>query len=122
MTEKKSILVVDDEADIRTLLKDFLENKNFCVMEAADGAQALELAKKHVPDLIITDMLLPKVHGIEVAQLIKDNFFIPIIGISGVYRKDEIALEMDDFYLDGFFEKPLDLESLYQRIQSIVYA
>ena len=122
MTEKKSILVVDDEADIRTLLKDFLENKNFCLMEAADGAQALELAKKHVPDLSITDMLLPKVHGIEVAQLIKDNFFIPIIGISGVYRKDEIALEMDDFYLDGFFEKPLDLESLYQRIQSIVYA
>jgi CheY-like chemotaxis protein len=122
MTEKKVILVVDDEADIRTLLKDFLENKNFCVLEAADGAQALELAKKHVPDLIITDMLLPKVHGIEVAQLIKDNFFIPIIGISGVYRKDEIAQEMDDFYLDGFFEKPIDLESLYQRIQSILYA
>lgn len=122
MTEKKVILVVDDEADIRTLLKDFLENKNFCVLEAADGAQALELAKKHVPDLIITDMLLPKVHGIEVAQLIKDNFFIPIIGISGVYRQDEIAQEMDDFYLDGFFEKPIDLESLYQRIQSILYA
>ena len=122
MTEKKVILVVDDEADIRALLKDFLENKDFSVMEAADGAQALELAKKHVPDLIITDMLLPKVHGIEVAQLIKDNFFIPVIGISGVYRKDEIAIEMDDFYLDGFFEKPIDLESLYQRIQSIVYA
>lgn len=122
MTDKKTILVVDDEADIRILLKDFLENKNFFVLEASDGSQALELAKKHVPDLIITDMLLPKVHGVEVAQLIKDNFFIPVIGISGVYRRDEIAQEIDDFYLDGFFEKPIDLEALYQRIQSILYA
>lgn len=119
MSEKKIILVVDDEEDIRKLLQDFLENKSYHVLTAEDGSQALELAKAHVPDLIITDMLLPKVHGVEVAQLIKDNFFIPVVGISGVYKKEEIDQKIDDFYLDGFFEKPIDLEALFQKIQSI---
>jgi len=122
MSEKKTILVVDDEEDIRKLLKDFLESRNYHVLTAEDGSQALELTKKHVPDLIVTDMLLPKVHGSEVAQLIKDNFFIPVLGISGVYKEEEIDLKMDDFYLNGFFEKPIDLEALFQRIQSILNA
>ena len=122
MSEIKTILVVDDEEDIRKLLQDFLESRNYHVLTAADGSQALELAKKHVPDLIVTDMLLPKVHGVELAQLIKDNFFIPVVGISGVYKKEEINQKIDDFYLDGFFEKPIDLEALFQRIQSILNA
>jgi CheY-like chemotaxis protein len=120
MSEKKAILVVDDEEDIRILLQDFLESRNYHVLTAVDGSQAMELTKKHVPDLIITDMLLPKVHGVEVAQLIKDSFFIPVVGISGIYKKEEINQKIDDFYLDGFFEKPIDLEALYQRIQSIL--
>ena len=95
MSEIKTILVVDDEEDIRKLLQDFLESRNYHVLTAADGSQALELAKKHVPDLIVTDMLLPKVHGVELAQLIKDNFFIPVVGISGVYKKEEINQKID---------------------------
>jgi len=120
MSKKNLILIVDDEEEIRLLLKEFLENKGFEVLVAEDGQKALELAEKHIPDLIITDLLLPKEHGINVMHEIKDRFFIPIIAISGIYKKDEIKEKIDDIYLDGFYEKPLNLGKLFKGIQAIL--
>jgi CheY-like chemotaxis protein len=118
MDKKKLILVVDDDEDIRVLLKEYLQGKGLDVLVAQDGKDALELAARQVPDLVITDLLLPKEHGIEVMREIKDRFFTPIIAISGIYRKEEIDAKIDDIFLDGFFEKPLDLELLFKGIQS----
>jgi len=101
------------------LLKDFLEEKGFAVLAAQDGEKAIAMAEKHVPDLLITDLLLPKEHGIAVMHKIKDRFFTPIIAISGIYQKDEIKTKIDDIYLDGFYEKPLNLEALFKGIQAI---
>jgi DNA-binding response OmpR family regulator len=120
MSKKNLILIVDDEGDIRLLLKEFLEKRNFEVVVAEDGQKALELAEKRIPDLVITDLLLPKEHGIDVMNEIKDRFFIPIIAISGIYKKDEIKEKIDDMYFDGFYEKPLNLEELLKGIQAIL--
>ena len=119
MSKKKLVLIVDDDEEIRMLLKEFLEQKDFDVLLAQDGQKALELAEKHVPDLVITDLLLPKVHGIDVMHEIKDRFFTPIIAISGIYGQDEIKTKIDDIYLDGFYEKPLNLEALFKGIQAV---
>jgi DNA-binding response OmpR family regulator len=121
MNKKNLILIVDDEGEIRLLLKEFLEKKDFEVLVAEDGQKALELAEKRIPDLVITDLLLPKEHGIDVMHAIKDRFFIPIIAISGIYKKAEIKEKVDDIYLDGFYEKPLNLEELLKGIQAILY-
>jgi DNA-binding response OmpR family regulator len=121
MDKKNMILIVDDEEEIRSLLKEFLEEKGFEVLLAEDGQKALELAEKHIPDLVITDLLLPKEHGIDVMHEIKDRFFMPIIAISGIYKKDEIKEKINDIYLDGFYEKPLNLEELFMGIQAILY-
>jgi DNA-binding response OmpR family regulator len=121
MSKKNLILIVDDEEEIRLLLKEFLEKKDFAVLVAEDGQKALELAEKHIPDLVITDLLLPKEHGVDVMREIKDRFFIPVIAISGIYKKDEIKEKIDDIYLDGFYEKPLNLEELFKGIQAILY-
>jgi DNA-binding response OmpR family regulator len=120
MEKKNLILVVDDEEEIRLLLKEFLEKNGFAVMEAADGQQALKLAGEDVPDLVITDLLLPKEHGIDVMQNIKDRFFLPIIAISGIYKENEIKDRLGDIYIDGFFEKPLHLDKLLACIRSIL--
>ena len=122
MGKKKLILIVDDDEEICLLLKEFLEKNNFEVQVARDGQIALELAEKRVPDLLISDLLLPKEHGIEVMHKIKDRFFTPIIAMSGIYQKDEINTKMDDIYLDGFYEKPLDLEALLNGIQAVFNA
>ena len=120
MEKKNLILIVDDEEEIRLLLKEFLEKNDFEVLVAEDGQQALKLAEDHIPDLVITDMLLPKEHGVEVMQAIKDKLFLPIIAISGIYKKNEIKDKIPDVYIDGFFEKPLDLDGILACIHSIL--
>ena len=120
MKKKNLILVVDDEEEIRLLLKEFLEKNGYDVIVAADGQQALKLAGEHTPDLVITDMLLPKEHGVEVMQSIKDRLFLPIIAISGIYKKSEIQERIADIYIDGFFEKPLNLDEILNCIRSIL--
>ncbi|MCG2812184.1 MAG: response regulator [Candidatus Aminicenantes bacterium] len=120
INKKNLILIVDDEEEIRLLLKEFLEKNNFDVIVAEDGQQALKLAGEHIPDLVITDMLLPKEHGVYVMQAIKDRHFLPIIAISGIYNKNEIIDKVDDVYIDGFFEKPLNLDEILLCIHSIL--
>ena len=119
MRKRNLILIVDDEVEIRNMLKEFLEARDFDVLVAADGREALALAETHLPDLVITDLLLPQEHGIDVMHEIKDRFFTPIIAISGIYKKEEIKAKIDDIYLNGFFEKPLDLEELFKGIQAV---
>jgi DNA-binding response OmpR family regulator len=121
MSKKNLILVVDDEPEVRLLLKEFLESHNYEVCLAEDGQKAIELAEKRTPDLMITDLLLPKEHGIDVLHQIKERFFIPVIAISGIYKKDEIMEDVDDIFLDGFYEKPLNLEDLLKGIQAVLY-
>jgi DNA-binding response OmpR family regulator len=119
MSKKNLILIVDDDQAICLLLREFLEEKGFEVVVAHDGLKAIELVEKHVPDLVITDLLLPKEHGIDVIHEIKDRFFMPVIAISGIYQKDEIREKINDVYLDGFYEKPLNLNELLIGIQAI---
>jgi DNA-binding response OmpR family regulator len=120
MEPKHTILVVDDEAEVRQLLREFLERNGFDVVTAEDGEQALKLAGEHVPDLVITDLLLPKEHGIELMQAIKDTFFLPVIAVSGIYRKDEVQGRLGDVFIDGYFEKPLDLQGVLACVRSIL--
>jgi DNA-binding response OmpR family regulator len=120
MDTKSTILIIDDEKDIRQLLQEFLEKNGFSVLVAEDGQQGLKLAGDHLPDLVITDLLLPKEHGIDVMQIIKDRFFLPIIAISGIYKQDEIKTRIGDVFVDGFFEKPLDLDALLACVRSIL--
>jgi DNA-binding response OmpR family regulator len=122
MPNEKLILVVDDEVEIRTLMEDFLVAHGYRVVTAADGQEALRLAGAHVPDLVIADLLLPGEHGLEVIRSIKDDYFIPVIAMSGVYKPHEITQELDDFYLDGFFTKPLDMEGMLGRIRAVLHA
>jgi DNA-binding response OmpR family regulator len=120
MLDKNVILIIDDDEAICSLLREFLEGKGFAVAVAHDGLEALEAIEKTPPDLVISDLLLPKEHGIDVIHEIKDRFFLPVIAISGIYQKDEIREKIDDVYLDGFFEKPLNLEELFKGIQAII--
>ncbi len=120
MEAKLTILVVDDDGDIRQLLQEFLEKNGFQVVLAEDGQQALKLAAEHLPDLVITDLLLPKEHGVDVMLAIKDRFILPIIAMSGIYKKNEIGAMIDGVYIEGFFEKPLDLNGLLACIHSIL--
>jgi len=122
MTEfkNKKVVIIDDEQEILDMLKDFLSEKGFNVITTSGGKEGTMIVKKEIPDLVITDLLLPEQHGLDVLKEIKDELFIPVIAISGIYKKHEIDKYIQDRFGDGFLEKPINLDKLYKLIKKIL--
>ena len=118
----RNILVVEDEEKIREFLKEFLEEHNFNVTLADDGQKALELIEENRPGLMITDLLLPGEHGIPLIKTVKEKYVIPIIIISSIYDRDEVEDFMEEYSVEAFLEKPLNLDLLLEKINSILNA
>lgn len=106
----KLILIVDDEADIRRLLKRVFVEKGHRVIEADRGLLALRMVKEHVPDLLILDAMLPELHGFDIARRLRGSEkygAIPIIMISAVYRGWRVAEDLKASYgIQEYLEKP----------------
>lgn len=120
MADQKTILIVDDDSEVLNLLKDFLKEKQFNTLEAENGTKALELAQTKQPDMLITDLLLPGIHGIDLVKTIKSTYSIPVIVISGVYKGGELSDFLESEYVNAYFIKPLNLNLLYEKINSLL--
>jgi len=119
---KKKIMVVDDEADIRELIKFNLEKEGFDVVPVSDGETALEEARLRQPDLILLDVMLPGIDGIEVCFKLKsDSAFksIPIVMLSA--KSDEsdqlVGLKIG---ADDYLVKPFSPKVLVAKISAIL--
>ncbi len=114
--KNKKILIIDDEPQIRELLESYLKEKGFLTLTTKDGVEALKKMEGDLPHLIICDLLLPEEHGINIIETIKKRYFLPIIIISGVYKKKELKESMQTLMVEAFLEKPIDLNVLYEKI------
>jgi DNA-binding response OmpR family regulator len=116
----KLVLVVDDEADIRKMLKKILVDKGHRVIEADRGLLALRLVKEHMPDLLVLDAMLPELHGFDIARRIKGSAkygHIPIVMVSAVYRGWRIAEDLKQSYgIEEYIEKPFRLADVVAAI------
>jgi DNA-binding response OmpR family regulator len=119
---KQTVLVVDDEPDIRKLVRRVLEERGFHVIEASRGHAALALLKEQTPDLIILDAMLPEVHGFDIAKRIKGTERygnIPIVMISAVYRGWRFAEDLKASYgVDAYLEKPFKMSDLLRAVET----
>ena len=118
MAEK--VLVADDEHQIRDLLNAFLTNEDYEVILASNGKEAIELAGRENPDLILLDLKMPEINGIEACQRLKaepKTQFIPVIVITGYVDNKFHAIEVG---ADDFVNKPIDLVELGVRVKSIL--
>lgn len=107
---KPTILIVDDEEGIRQTLSDILEDEGYCVLTAKTGEEAIKTAREAQPDLVILDIWLPGIDGIQALQEIKNiKPDIPTIMISG-HANVELAVKATKLGAYDFFEKPLSLE------------
>lgn len=120
--KKKLILIVDDDPQIADLLKEFFEIKGFDAAVAKDGIKALDYFKKALPDIVITDLLLPGEHGIDVIKTIKEKYFVPVIIISGIYKEEELENVIEDYFVEAFLEKPVNTDELLETVNSIINA
>lgn len=118
----KKILVVDDEADIRKMLKIVLEELGYQVVEAGRGGRALQLLKLESPDLVILDAMLPEIHGFDIARRIRGSTryaHMPIVMISAVYRGWRIAEDLKSSYgVDAYIEKPFRVADVVAAVEA----
>jgi len=112
------ILVIDDSDVIRQLIKHSLKNNNYEITVATDGGDAIEKIKLETPDLVITDLMMPFVTGLELVTWIKENFDdqIKIIVLTSLGQED-VVLEAFSLGIDDFLTKPFDPKDLALRIK-----
>jgi CheY-like chemotaxis protein len=122
MAQLYRILVAEDEADIRFMTCFTLRYGGFEVIEARDGAQALELAQQQVPDLILLDVKMPRLDGIEACRRIKalpTLRDVPVVFVSALGQEQEVA-RGEDAGATAYLLKPYVPEDLIQMVQRIL--
>ena len=123
MSDKKRILIVDDEAPIRALLEVSLKSNGYEVSSAADGKEGLQKALQEKPDLVILDIMMSGLDGGEVGSALKENSqteAIPIIFLTGL-KSEEEARESENSS-NPILAKPVSTDKLIQKIEELVAA
>ncbi|MDA3788408.1 MAG: response regulator [Desulfobacula sp.] len=124
----KKVLVVDDDQDVRSFVVTVLEENQYIPLVAQDGVEGLEMIKKHKPDLVILDVLMPRGSGIRLYRKLKtDEEFkkIPVIMFTGIALKSFMKSQkvLDEFQggevpkPDIYLEKPIEPEDLVAAIK-----
>ncbi len=115
----KTILVVDDEPQIAQIAGDYLRHGGFDVITAANGVDALSLARSRRPDLIVLDLGLPRLDGVEVAKRLRREGDVPIIMLTArIEESDRLAgLELG---ADDYMTKPFSPRELVARVRSVL--
>jgi two-component system KDP operon response regulator KdpE len=114
---KQNILVVDDEPQITRVLKTTLSSQGYGIRTAADGEQALHEMKGWSPDLVITDLRMPKMDGLQLCRAIRAKCRIPIIVLS-VKGEETIKVEALDAGADDYITKPFNVNELLARVRA----
>ena len=128
MGASAKILVVDDDPDMREALQMILESGGYTVVMAEDGEKCLVKLKEEQPDLIILDLLMPRMDGFEVCKALKDpryaKYARPIIILSSVQEgvsqrryELETGVQLD---IDDYVEKPIESSVLLERVGKII--
>lgn len=115
--EKKTVLVVDDEVTIVELLKHHLELEGYNVLEANDGITGLEIALNERPNLILLDIMLPKLDGLSVCKRIKNVYNVPILMITAKDTEIDKILGLE-LGADDYVTKPFSTRELMARVKA----
>jgi len=113
------ILVVDDDKKIVELVTLYLKKDGYHVLAAYDGQQALELARRKQPDLIVLDLMLPQASGMDVCRILRSESEVPIIMLTGRSTDDD-KLEGLDLGADDYLTKPFNPRELLARIRAVL--
>jgi len=114
---KRNILVVDDEPQITRVLKTTLSSQGYGIRTAADGKQALQEMKSWTPDLVITDLRMPNMDGLQLCRAIRAESRVPIIVLS-VKGEETIKVESLDAGADDYITKPFNVNELLARVRA----
>ena len=117
--EGGTVLVVDDDPDVRRVLTDAFESEGFRVMTAANGMQALHRARDAAPDVIVLDLSLPTMSGEDFLYAWRvgaETHSVPVVAISAAYP----GLQPEDLGVDAFFPKPFEIDLLIRHVKDLL--
>jgi len=117
MTDQRRILIVDDEPQITRVLRRSLTTRGYEVRSAADGESALETFGDWPPDLVITDLSMPSIDGVELCRRLRAGSQVPIIVLS-VKGDEKTKVEALDAGADDYITKPFGIDELLARIRA----
>ena len=115
----KKVLVVDDDAKTVDLVKLYLNRDGYRVFTAGDGNEALRLARENHPDLIVLDLMLPGISGLEVCRVLREESDVPIIMLTAL-TTDEDRLKGLDLGADDYVTKPFSPRELAARVRAVL--
>jgi DNA-binding response OmpR family regulator len=115
----RTILVVDDERTLRETLAESLETEGFVVVQAADGREAVNAFRRNHPDLILLDLMLPELSGVEVCRIIRSESGVPILMLTAKSAELDkvVGLELG---ADDYVTKPFSFRELLARIRALL--
>ncbi|HOU11590.1 MAG TPA: response regulator transcription factor [Anaerolineae bacterium] len=119
MTMARTILVVDDKASLRALVKDYLTEQGFRVVTAGDGQQALFVAREEKPDLILLDIMMPKLDGYEFIRIFSKEQDTPIILLTARLDESDKVLGLE-LGADDYITKPFGMRELLARVRAVL--
>jgi two-component system alkaline phosphatase synthesis response regulator PhoP len=115
----KKVLVVEDELKIARLVRDYLHQAGFAVLEAADGATALSVARSERPDMVVLDLGLPGMDGLDVTRRLRETSSVPIVMLTARSEESDriVGLELG---ADDYIVKPFSPKELVARIRAVL--
>ena len=115
----RTILVVDDERTLRETLAESLEQEGFAVVQAADGREAVDAFRRHHPDLILLDLMLPEIGGTEVCRIIRAESGVPILMLTAKSAEVDKVVGLELGAAD-YVTKPFSFRELLARIRALL--
>jgi two-component system alkaline phosphatase synthesis response regulator PhoP len=115
----KTILVVDDERQIAEIARDYLQRAGFTVIASGNGTEALRLARERRPDLVVLDLGLPGLDGLEVARRLRQESPLPIIMLTARVEESDRLIGLE-FGADDYISKPFSPRELVARVRAVL--
>ena len=118
--QKKIILVIEDEEPLRRVLKDILTVEGYSIIETKDGVEGLEMALKEHPDLILLDIVMPKMNGLEMLKQLRTDEWgktAPVIVLTNLSDNEDVAKAMDIGAFEYFVKTDIKIDEVIAKIR-----
>ncbi|NJN65374.1 MAG: response regulator transcription factor [Chloroflexaceae bacterium] len=119
MNQQRTIIITDDDQSLRELVRVSLEHEGYNVIQASDGSECVELVRKQRPDLVILDVIMPNMDGLEACRRIRDFSQVPVLMLTAKTQRNDVITGLDKG-ADDYLVKPFNMDELLARIRALL--
>jgi two-component system KDP operon response regulator KdpE len=119
MADQQKILVIDDEAGLRELVRINLEHDGYAVIQAGDALEGLEMVQTQHPDMVILDIMMPDMDGLEACRRLREFSSIPVLMLTARVQSKDVITGLDSG-ADDYMLKPFNMEELSARVRALL--